>query len=149
MWRPGQGERDEDASPRTDPQLVSFTDRFLDEEGRAVPFWWQAARIDEFLSPDLRHFELTDGFETPAAQLDFVYSQGFNLFDQRFVFRFKARNLLDQDVEVAHPYFVMELCEGGSLRERLDAWRETPVTTLLLMNHDPAALRTVAELVLG
>ena len=32
--------------------------------------------------------------------------------------------------------------------ERLDAWRESPVTTLALMPTDPATLRTVAELVL-
>jgi len=35
------------------------------------------------------------------------------------------------------------------IRDRLDAWRETPVTTLLLANQDPSVLRTMAELVLG
>ncbi|MDH3213744.1 MAG: LLM class F420-dependent oxidoreductase [Myxococcales bacterium] len=34
------------------------------------------------------------------------------------------------------------------IRERLDAWRETPVTSLLLANRDPETLRTLAELVL-
>ena len=34
------------------------------------------------------------------------------------------------------------------IRERLAAWRETPVTTLLLMNRDAKTLRTMAELVL-
>ena len=34
------------------------------------------------------------------------------------------------------------------IRDRLDAWRETPVTTLLLANQDRAALRAMAELVL-
>ncbi len=34
------------------------------------------------------------------------------------------------------------------IRERLDAWRETPVTTLLLANQDPTVMRTMAELVL-
>jgi F420-dependent oxidoreductase-like protein len=34
------------------------------------------------------------------------------------------------------------------IRERLSAWRDTPVTTLLLMNRDAATLRTMAELVL-
>ena len=34
------------------------------------------------------------------------------------------------------------------IRDRLDAWRETPVTTLLLTTHDPSVLRTMAELVL-
>jgi len=34
------------------------------------------------------------------------------------------------------------------IRERLDAWRETPVTTLLLGNRDAQTLRTLAELVL-
>jgi F420-dependent oxidoreductase-like protein len=34
------------------------------------------------------------------------------------------------------------------IRDRLAAWRETPVTTLLLANRDVATLRAVAELVL-
>jgi alkanesulfonate monooxygenase SsuD/methylene tetrahydromethanopterin reductase-like flavin-dependent oxidoreductase (luciferase family) len=35
------------------------------------------------------------------------------------------------------------------IRDRLDAWRETPVTTLLMTNQDSSVLRTMAELVLG
>jgi F420-dependent oxidoreductase-like protein len=35
------------------------------------------------------------------------------------------------------------------IRARLDAWRETPVTTLLLTHQDRSVLRTMAELVLG
>ncbi len=35
------------------------------------------------------------------------------------------------------------------IRDRLDAWRETPVTTLLIANQDRSVLRTMAELVLG
>jgi alkanesulfonate monooxygenase SsuD/methylene tetrahydromethanopterin reductase-like flavin-dependent oxidoreductase (luciferase family) len=35
------------------------------------------------------------------------------------------------------------------IRDRLEAWRETPVTTLLVTNRDPSVLRTMAELVLG
>jgi len=34
------------------------------------------------------------------------------------------------------------------IRERLEAWRKTPITTLLLANRDTATLRTMAELVL-
>jgi F420-dependent oxidoreductase-like protein len=34
------------------------------------------------------------------------------------------------------------------IRDRLEAWRETPVTTLLLATQDPATMRTMAELVL-
>jgi F420-dependent oxidoreductase-like protein len=35
------------------------------------------------------------------------------------------------------------------IKERLAAWRETPVSTLLVGSRDPKVLRTVAELVLG
>jgi alkanesulfonate monooxygenase SsuD/methylene tetrahydromethanopterin reductase-like flavin-dependent oxidoreductase (luciferase family) len=35
------------------------------------------------------------------------------------------------------------------IRERLDAWRESPVTTLLVAGTDVETLRNVAELVLG
>ena len=35
------------------------------------------------------------------------------------------------------------------IRERLAPWRESPVGTLLLGSHDPAAMRQIAELVLG
>ena len=34
------------------------------------------------------------------------------------------------------------------IADRLDAWRESGVTTLLVQTHDPAALRVMAELVL-
>ena len=34
------------------------------------------------------------------------------------------------------------------IRERLEAWKETPVTGLLMANRDPETLRTMAELVL-
>jgi len=34
------------------------------------------------------------------------------------------------------------------IAERLDAWRESGATTLLVTTHDPVALRTMAELVL-
>ena len=35
------------------------------------------------------------------------------------------------------------------IRERLQAWRDTPVTSLLVSARSAAELRTVAELVLG
>ncbi|GIW42359.1 MAG: putative coenzyme F420-dependent oxidoreductase [Candidatus Binatia bacterium] len=35
------------------------------------------------------------------------------------------------------------------IRERLEAWRETPVTMLLVPSHDASQLETIAELVLG
>jgi hypothetical protein len=35
------------------------------------------------------------------------------------------------------------------IRDRLDAWRETPVTTLVLANQGTDTLRTMAELVLS
>ncbi|MFP6655983.1 MAG: LLM class F420-dependent oxidoreductase, partial [Myxococcota bacterium] len=34
------------------------------------------------------------------------------------------------------------------IKERLDAWRESPVTSLLLGSTDPDAMQTMAELVL-
>ncbi|MDP6980969.1 MAG: LLM class F420-dependent oxidoreductase [Myxococcota bacterium] len=47
--------------------------------------------------------------------------------------------------------FADEISLSGSkerIRERLDAWRESPVTSLLLANTDPEVMRTMAELVL-
>jgi len=35
------------------------------------------------------------------------------------------------------------------IRDRLQAWRDSPVTSLLVTNRDPEAMRTAAELVLG
>jgi hypothetical protein len=35
------------------------------------------------------------------------------------------------------------------IKDRLQAWRETPVTTLLMATQDKAMLATMAELVLG
>jgi hypothetical protein len=34
------------------------------------------------------------------------------------------------------------------IRDRLQAWKSTPVTTLLVSAHDPAVMRKMAELVL-
>ncbi len=34
------------------------------------------------------------------------------------------------------------------IRDRLDAWRETPITTLLIAGSDVETMRTIAELVL-
>ena len=48
--------------------------------------------------------------------------------------------------------FIDEVALVGPLeriRERLAPWRESPVQTLLVANHDPAMLRQVAGLVLG
>ncbi len=47
--------------------------------------------------------------------------------------------------------FADEVSLSGSkerIRERLDAWRESSVTSLLLANTDPEVMRTMAELVL-
>jgi hypothetical protein len=38
---------------------------------------------------------------------------------------------------------------AARIRERLAAWRETPVTSLLISARSAAEMRTVAELVLG
>jgi alkanesulfonate monooxygenase SsuD/methylene tetrahydromethanopterin reductase-like flavin-dependent oxidoreductase (luciferase family) len=35
------------------------------------------------------------------------------------------------------------------IRARLEAWRTSPVTSLLVGSRDPAAIRLLAELVLG
>jgi hypothetical protein len=35
------------------------------------------------------------------------------------------------------------------IKDRLQAWRETPITTLLVPTQDKAVLATIAELVLG
>jgi alkanesulfonate monooxygenase SsuD/methylene tetrahydromethanopterin reductase-like flavin-dependent oxidoreductase (luciferase family) len=34
------------------------------------------------------------------------------------------------------------------IADRLEVWKESAVTTLLIQTHDPAALRTMAELLL-
>jgi hypothetical protein len=34
------------------------------------------------------------------------------------------------------------------IKDRIQAWRETPVTSLLVPSADPAVMRTMAELVL-
>ena len=54
-------------------------------------------------------------------------------------------------VQVVPDAFADEISLVGPverIRERLEAWRQTPVTTLLLMNRDAKTLRTMAELVL-
>jgi F420-dependent oxidoreductase-like protein len=55
-------------------------------------------------------------------------------------------------VQMVPDQFADEISLVGPLariRDRLAAWRETPVTTLLVASHDKAQMRTLAELVLG
>ena len=44
--------------------------------------------------------DLPTSREDPPARLDFLYRQGFDLFNQRFIVSLSARNLLDQDISV-------------------------------------------------
>lgn len=58
----------------------------------------------------------------------------------------------DEAIAVVPDRFADEISLVGPkerIRDRLQAWRETPVTSLLVAGHDPSILRTVAELVLG
>ena len=57
----------------------------------------------------------------------------------------------EEAVRLVPDAFADEISLVGPLeriRERLQAWRETPVTTLVLGSRDPQVLRTLAELVL-
>ncbi|HLU49194.1 MAG TPA: multiheme c-type cytochrome, partial [Planctomycetota bacterium] len=49
-----------------DPQLAMFTDRFLDAEGREVPFMWQAHSLDERTIPPLATRTSRYVFDLPA-----------------------------------------------------------------------------------
>ncbi len=55
-------------------------------------------------------------------------------------------------IEAVPEAFLDEISLVGPIeriRDRLEAWRESPVTTLLMGSHDPALLRQMAELVLS
>ena len=56
----------------------------------------------------------------------------------------------DEAVQIVPDEFADEISLVGPverIRDRLEAWKETPVTTLLLLNRDPAVMRQMAELV--
>jgi hypothetical protein len=58
----------------------------------------------------------------------------------------------DEAIRAVPDEFADEISLVGPIeriRERLDAWRETPVTALLVPSADLATLRTMAELVLA
>jgi hypothetical protein len=58
----------------------------------------------------------------------------------------------DEAIQQVPSQFADEVSLVGPIeriRDRLAAWRETPVTTLLLGTQDAALLRSAAELVLG
>jgi F420-dependent oxidoreductase-like protein len=58
----------------------------------------------------------------------------------------------DEAIAAVPTAFADEISLTGSvarIRDRLQAWRDTPVTTLLVATHEPAMLQTAAELVLG
>ena len=53
-----------------------------------------------------------------------------------------SRRKIDIDLEVD------SLTPIASMSDRLEAWKETPVTSLLIAGNDSGVLRTMAELVL-
>jgi F420-dependent oxidoreductase-like protein len=75
------------------------------------------------------------GFETEAEKIQELFFEGRR----------------EEAVRLVPDAFADEISLVGPLariRERLQAWRETPVTTLVLGSRDPQVLRTLAELVL-
>ena len=78
----------------------------------------------------------------------------------RMGFEAEARNIQDlflagkkdEAVRAVPSAFADEISLVGSrerIRDRLAAWRETPVTTLLVGGRSPEHIREAAELVLG
>ena len=66
---------------------------------------------------------------------------------------FKRKRTLFAEATAAVPdQFADEVSLCGPvdrIKDRLQAWRETPVTSLLLGNSDPETMQTMAELVLS
>ncbi len=83
------------------------------------------------------HMELMTrmGFEAEAQEIQSLFLEG-------------RRQEAVQKVPDAFADEISLIGPVERIRERLAAWRETPVTTLLLMNRDRETLRTMAELVL-
>ena len=75
------------------------------------------------------------GYETEADRIQGLYLEG----KQRDAIAAVPDALVDE-VALVGP--------RDRIAERLDAWRESGATTLLVATHDPVALRTMAELVL-
>lgn len=75
------------------------------------------------------------GYEREAAQIQELYLDG----KQREAIAAVPDSLVDE-VALVGP--------RERIAERLDAWRESGASTLLVATHDPVALRTMAELVL-
>jgi F420-dependent oxidoreductase-like protein len=76
------------------------------------------------------------GFEAEANKIQELFLQGKR----------------DEAIAVVPDQFADEISLVGPkerIRDRLQAWRETPVTSLLVAGHDPSILPTAAELVLG
>jgi outer membrane receptor protein involved in Fe transport len=61
----------------------------------SILFNWADERL-----VDVGTDNLPGAWEEPPPLLDFVYSQGLELFGQRYTVKLKAQNLIDEDVEV-------------------------------------------------
>jgi F420-dependent oxidoreductase-like protein len=76
------------------------------------------------------------GFEAEAAKVQELFMEGKR----------------EEAVHAVPDEFCDEISLVGPaerIRDRLDAWRDTPVTHLLMLSGDPNQIRTAAELVLG
>jgi alkanesulfonate monooxygenase SsuD/methylene tetrahydromethanopterin reductase-like flavin-dependent oxidoreductase (luciferase family) len=75
------------------------------------------------------------GFEAEAPRIQDAFLAG----NQREAYALVPDAFVDDVALVGPP---------ERIREKLAAWRESGVTTLLVQSRDPVALRTMAELVL-
>jgi F420-dependent oxidoreductase-like protein len=75
------------------------------------------------------------GYEREAAEIQELYLGGKNMEAIAAV----PDALVDEVALVGDP---------DRIADRLEAWKESPVTTLLIQAHDPVTLRTMAELLL-
>jgi F420-dependent oxidoreductase-like protein len=84
------------------------------------------------------HKELVSrmGFEAEANKIQELYLAG-----KKNEAAMAVPNQLADEIALVGP--------AARIRERLQAWRETPVTSLLVSARSSAELRTIAELVLG
>jgi F420-dependent oxidoreductase-like protein len=153
------------AAEIADGWLPIFVDpeRFDDAFGESIagaPAGFEiAATVSVLLGDDVQ--SLRDSLKpSPALSVGGMGAKGRNFYNTlacEYGFEEEAAKIQDlylggnkRDAEAVVPLELLEMCAlvgpKERIRDRLEAWRETPVTTLIVGSPQPEALEVIAEL---
>ncbi|MGH7819293.1 MAG: LLM class F420-dependent oxidoreductase [Candidatus Binatia bacterium] len=129
----------ENAKPGFDVACMAQVHVSDDVASALVPVKWMLGFYIGGMGAEQKNFHLNliarMGFENEAMEVQKLFREG-----KRAEAAAAVPDALADEISLVGP--------RERIRDRLDAWKESPVRSILLATRDPAALRTMAELAL-